>query len=73
MKNRKRTPKKEHIGDLLTTTEAGVRLRLSRDTIIAMIRKGTFTIFKVGRQYRLLKDEIEDYIQKCRLSVGEVE
>lgn len=50
--------------NLLTTKEARDRLKVSRNTLYALIESGDLKAVLVGSQYRITEDEIKDYIKR---------
>lgn len=48
---------------VLTTTEAMEYLRTTRVTIFKMIKDGRLRANKVGREYRFLKTELDNYLK----------
>jgi len=49
--------------EVLTTTEAMKYVKTSRQTIIKLIRERKLKANKVGRNYRLLKRDLDDFIR----------
>ena len=50
--------------NLLTTKEARARLRVSRNTLYALIESGDLKAVLVGSQYRVTEAELADYIKR---------
>lgn len=50
--------------NLMTTKEARARLKVSRNTLYALIESGDLKAVAVGSQYRITEDEIKDYIKR---------
>ena len=49
--------------EVLTTTEAMKYVKTSRQTIIKLIRERKLKANKVGRNYRLLKTDLDSFIR----------
>ena len=49
--------------EVLTTTEAMKYVKTSRQTIIKLIRERKLKANKVGRNYRLLKRDLDNFIR----------
>lgn len=49
--------------EVLTTTEAMKYVKTSRQTIIKLIRERKLKANKVGRNYRLLKKDLDNFIR----------
>lgn len=54
--------KKEEIPEILTLPEVAKMLRVSHQTIYNMIRDGRLKGYKVGREWRFLKKDVDDYL-----------
>lgn len=52
------------IPDYLTINEVAEVLRVSKLTIRRMITKGTLQAIKIGRSYRILREDLEEYLNK---------
>ncbi len=50
--------------NLLTTKEARARLKVSRNTLYALIESGDLKAVLVGFQYRITEAELADYIRR---------
>ena len=50
--------------NLLTTKEARARLKVSRNTLYALIESGDLKAVAVGSQYRVTETELADYIKR---------
>ena len=50
--------------NLLTTKEARTRLKVSRNTLYALIESGDLKAVAVGSQYRVTEAELADYIKR---------
>lgn len=53
---------KEEIPEILTLSEVAKMLRVSHQTIYNMIRDGRLKGYKVGREWRFIKKEVDDYL-----------
>ena len=51
------------IQEVLTTTETTRYLRVSRKTLLKLIREGKIPARKIGKNYRYLKSELEKYLK----------
>ena len=49
--------------EVLTTTEAMKYVKTSRQTLIKLIRERKLKANKVGRNYRLLKKDLDNFIR----------
>lgn len=49
--------------DVLTTTEAMEYLRVARSTIFKQIKEGRIKATKVGKDYRFLKSELDNFLR----------
>jgi excisionase family DNA binding protein len=49
--------------EVLTTKEASEYLRITRPTLLKLIREGEIKVQKVGHNYRFLKSELERYLK----------
>ncbi len=49
---------------LLTVNEVAGLLRVSRMTVYRLIKEGQMPALRVGRSYRLLEDDVDDYLSK---------
>lgn len=54
--------------ELLTFEEARRFLRLHRGTLYKLIRKGDLPAFRVGKQWRIDKDELIDWLRKQQVN-----
>ena len=52
--------------EVFTTKEAVEYLKTTKTTILKMIKDGRLKANKVGRGYRFLKSEIDNYLRKDR-------
>lgn len=48
---------------VMTTTEAMKYLRVTRKTVLKLVREGRIKANKVGKDYRYLKSEINNYLR----------
>ena len=48
---------------VMTTTEVMAYLRVTRKTLLKLIREGRIKANKVGKDYRYLKSEIDNYLR----------
>lgn len=55
----------DHIynSQLLTTLEACIELKLSKDTIYRYINSGKLNAVKIGNHYRIRRSELQNLIQ----------
>jgi len=56
----------------LGTTEAAARLGVIPRTLYAFIDKGELPAFKMGRVIRLKADDVDSYIDACRVEPGSI-
>lgn len=52
---------------LIDVDEACYILRKSRPTIYRMVKDGALPCYKIGRELRFYKDELLEFIYKCRM------
>ncbi len=52
--------------DFLTVEEIAERLRVKVYTVRIWIRKGELPAYKVGRDYRIRKEDFEEWLKKRR-------
>ncbi len=52
--------------DFLTIEEIAERLRVKVYTVRIWIRKGELPAYKVGRDYRIRKEDFEEWLKKRR-------
>lgn len=50
-------------GDVLTTTEAMKYLKISRKTILKLVHEGQIQARKVGKDFRYLKTQLNNFLQ----------
>ena len=49
--------------DVLTTREVMERLKVTRPTVIKLLRQGKLRAVKVGRDYRFIKSELDRFLR----------
>ena len=49
--------------DVLTTREVMERLKVTRPTVIKLLRQGKLRAVKVGRDYRFIKSDLDRFLQ----------
>jgi len=49
---------------LLTVNEVADLLRVSRMTVYRLIKEGQLKALRVGRNYRLREDDVDEYLSK---------
>lgn len=49
--------------NVMTTTEAMSYLKVSRKTLLKLVHLGKIPARKVGKDYRYLKEEIDNYLR----------
>jgi len=54
---------KQQEAQVMTTTEAMEYLRITRKTLLQLVREGRIKANKVGKDYRYLKSEIDNYLR----------
>ena len=58
--------------ELLTVNETCKLLKISRPTLLKLMRKGSIKGFKIGKRvWRIRRSEVEEYIEKYDESVNE--
>ncbi|MEI6144326.1 MAG: helix-turn-helix domain-containing protein [Candidatus Berkelbacteria bacterium] len=50
----------------ITVEEVANILNVTKMTIYRYIKKGTISAYKVGRDYRIKKEDFDDFIKKAR-------
>lgn len=50
----------------LTINEAARDMRCSREMVVRLIHSGEMTAFKIGRTYRIERDELRRYAERNR-------
>jgi len=61
------------VAEFLTSTEVAEILRVSDQTIVGMCKRGELDSVKVGKQYRIYKDAVEQWIKRPIDEKGETE
>lgn len=56
----------------LSTTEASRRMGIGLRTLYRMIDAGDLPAYKFGRVIRISEEDLDDYLQRCRISPGEL-
>jgi excisionase family DNA binding protein len=51
------------ISQLLTVAEVANVIRVSRMTVYRLIRRGQLKAIRVGRNYRVREDDLNDYLE----------
>jgi excisionase family DNA binding protein len=54
----------ELAGNLLSTTEASELLRVSPETVTALIQSGKIRAFRCGKNWRVFRDSIDQMIKQ---------
>lgn len=49
---------------IFTTSEAGGILSVKRHCLLRLIKNNKLCAFKIGKQYRITKEAIEEYIEE---------
>lgn len=52
-----------NIDEVLTTTEAMKYLKISRKTLLKLVREGQIPARKVGKDFRYLKIQLNNFLQ----------
>jgi len=55
--------KNDLFDDVMTTTEAMRYLKISRKTLLKMVHQGKVPARKVGKDYRYLRSEIDNFLR----------
>ena len=55
----------------LTADEAAEYLRVSRSTIIRLMKSGDLAAAKIGRQWRVKKADLDDFLEKLKKARAE--
>src|SRR5207248_712923 len=55
---------------LLTTDEVAEYLRVDVVTIRRLVGRGELTAYRIGSEYRFTRSDLEDYLQRQRVSIG---
>jgi excisionase family DNA binding protein len=53
----------ENIKEVMTTNEVMAYLRITRKTLLKLIKEGKIKAVKVGKDYRYLKTELERFLR----------
>jgi excisionase family DNA binding protein len=53
---------------ILTIDEVASHLQVNRKTVSKLIGSGKLAAFRVGREYRILESDLEDYIRRERVT-----
>ena len=56
--------KLENYSDVLTLVEVAEFLRVSKDTVKALVSSGILNSIRIGRLYRFKKEDIADFLEK---------
>jgi len=56
---------------LLTVTEVAAALRVSTMTVYRLIRSGDLPAFRVGRNYRIRREDLDAYLHAGAVQVDE--
>lgn len=51
-----------HVSEVMTTDDVVSYLKVSRKTLLKLVRNGEIPARKVGKNYRYLKKELEKYL-----------
>lgn len=57
---------------MLTIDEVASNLKVSRNTIVTLIKKGEIKAIMVGNQYRIPKDQFQDFISASEVKPDSV-
>ncbi|NCC66431.1 MAG: DNA-binding protein [Spirochaetia bacterium] len=58
----------QSLGEILTVDEVATYLRVSRATICRWCGSGKLPAFKIGKSWRVQKNDLEGYIQQQRIA-----
>ncbi len=58
--------------DWLSTKDAASRLGVTLRSLYKFIDEGELAAYRIGRVIRLKKDDIDEYIEKCRILPGDL-
>lgn len=56
------------ISRLMTVVEVATVMRVSRMTVYRLIRRGHLKAIRVGRNYRVREDDLNEYLEKQAVS-----
>jgi excisionase family DNA binding protein len=59
------------VGPLLTVAEVADMLRVSNMTVYRLIKAGDISALRVGKNYRIRQQELEDYLASGSVAVDE--
>ena len=54
--------------NLLKATEVAERLNISRSLVYQLIQAGEIPTIRIGRAVRVLPEDLEEYINRCRVA-----
>jgi excisionase family DNA binding protein len=60
-------------GAWLSTKEAAARMGMTLRTLYRFIDEGDLVAYKFGRVIRLKEDDVNHYIETCRIQPGQLE
>ncbi len=58
--------------DWLSAPEAATALGLTVRTVYALVDTGDLTAYKFRRVLRIKRDDLEDYVERCRVNPGDL-
>jgi excisionase family DNA binding protein len=58
------------INEVMTTSEVMKYLKVSRKTVLKLVHEGKITAQKVGKDFRYLKSEVDNFLRANRPSGG---
>ncbi len=64
-------PEPEQFPEVMTPEQAAAYLQLNRETLYRFIREGRIPASKIGRHWRLLKSDLNRFLEENRYSPGE--
>lgn len=59
--------------EFYTVADLAEMLQVQEITIRRMIRRGQIPVHKIGRAFRILRSDVEDFLARCRVVEGESE
>lgn len=59
-----------NFNDMVTVTELADMLKVGRNTAYELVRAGTVPSIKIGRQMRVSKQSVIDYISRAEIKLG---